>query len=142
MKRTPLVRRTPLKSGSGGLKRSTLRSKPRPVEDRVSPALHAAVVRRDGMCFGILARLLYPEMAISWHQCADRFGNQHGAASLEYLTVDHFHLHAGGTKGDRAPSDPAHLVAMCGMLNGRGPSATLREAERRYSNALYGKETP
>ena len=158
MKRSPLHRRTPLARGGQGLARTPLRRKPRPAAEQVTPDLHRLIVWRDSMCFGILAyneqmlreggwsRKAVPWMPdglarIDYHPCRDRFGNEHAATDLSRLEVDHFWLTPGGTKGDRAPSDPAHLVAMCGWLNNRPPPAVIREAERAYSRWLYPDAT-
>lgn len=97
--------------------------------DAVTPELHRFVVRRDGGCF--VAKL------DEKHECRDTWGTPHSPLSLAKLTVDHFWLHAGGTKGKRAPSRKEHLVAMCHGANVGAPSARIRQAERDYSRLLY-----
>lgn len=98
-------------------------------KDPVTPDLHRYIVRRDGGCF--IAKF------DDRHECRDRWGTPHSPLSLALLTVDHFWLHAGGTKGKRAPSHKAHLVAMCWGANVGAPSKTIRERERGYSRLLY-----
>lgn len=59
----------------------------------------------------------------------------------QYLTLDHVHLHAGGTKGKKAPNLAHHLISVCwGAHEGRGPlhgyqwstSQRGREIAREY----------
>lgn len=122
MKRTPLLRVTPLRR-SGPPKR-----KARPARDKVTPSERSVVINRDRVCF--LSRL-NPE-----HRCATQFGDPHPANAVLLLTLDHF-WHKGARKGDRAPSDRYHMVAMCGAGNVNGPSHEVREAERSYIRTLY-----
>lgn len=120
--------------------------RPKARRDTVDPADHLAVRRRDRMCFGVLAHLAQqrgePWVAgvapIPWHQCRTRFGREHAASDLDLLTVDHFHRHAGGTKGRRAASSMATMASMCAWLNDHPPSADVREAERAWVTHLYG----
>lgn len=123
------------------VKRKPYAHKPRPraPEDRVDGALHAHVINRDRMCIGILVRLLFKPEPVPWHQCRDKYGNAHEPTDLTKLTLDHFHHHAGGTKGDRATSDPEHLVAACAGLNDHGMTKDMRAAERRYMAWLMAK---
>jgi hypothetical protein len=100
------------------------------VRDRVTPALHEHVLRRDGACF--VAVLLGPE-----HQCRDQWGQPHSPYDQARLTVDHVWDVPGGVRGRRAPSDERHLVAMCAAANISGPSRAVREAERLYLLGLY-----
>lgn len=97
--------------------------------DTVTPDLHEAVLRRDRVCF--LHRL------DANHVCRDRWGTAHRHDDAYRLTVDHVHLIAGGVKGKRAPSDLAHLVAMCWAGNVGAPSREVRQAERAYLRGLY-----
>jgi len=147
MKRTPLVRKTPM------ARTGRIKAKPRPVSDRVNPKDHLAVRHRDGLCFGALAlnqqllrailrpedRWLDADAVIEPHECATQFGRAHQPGAIDYLTVDHFHHHAGGTYGDRAKSDREHMVAMCGWLNNRPPPAVIRQAERDYMAWLIAR---
>lgn len=96
----------------------------------VSRELHDYVVKRDGGCFW--AKL------DDDHECRDQWGTPHSPRLLSKLTVDHFWLHAGGTKGKRAPDRREHMVAMCWKGNVTdSPPKRVREAERAYSRALY-----
>lgn len=84
MRRTPLVRRS-------SLRRSRMRPWRRDEDDKVTPEVRAHVLARDGGC---VARVLdSPE------RCWGR------------ITLDH--VKAQQRMGDRAPSDPRHLVALC-----------------------------
>jgi hypothetical protein len=87
------------------------------------------VLIRDGVCF--LYRL------DKSHVCRDAFGNRHAATDIHRMTVDHFHLHAGGTLGKKADDDCRHMVAMCAAGNIACPSAEVRQAERDYIRHLY-----
>lgn len=98
----------------------------------VSAELHERVLRRDKYCFMVRVD---PE-----HRCRDGWGTPHPCNDLSRMTVDHVHLHAGGTRGKRAPDDEQHLVAMCAEANIRGPSRIVREAEREYLRSLYPDE--
>lgn len=97
--------------------------------DRVSPELHDEVLRRDGRC---IAFKMDPA-----HRCFTQFGEAHRPDDKSKLELDHVHLHPGGTKGKRAPGRRENLVAMCGRLNNRPPSAEVREAERSYLLKRY-----
>jgi len=87
------------------------------------------VLIRDAMCF--LYRLDRS------HVCHDAFGGRHYGTDIHRMTVDHFHLHAGGTLGKKAPDDRYHTVAMCHEGNVGCPSAEVRQAERDYIIASY-----
>lgn len=78
--------------------------------DRVTPELWQAVMERDKGC--VLARL-DPS-----HRCSG------------YMTVEH--VKSDLRMGKRAPSDLAHLVAMCYGGNVGVPSKTQRAALREY----------
>lgn len=72
--------------------------------DPVRPDLHREVVQRDGGCVAaILDR---------GHECRDAMGEPHAWSALDRMTVDHVQ-EGYGRLGRRAPSDRAHLVAMC-----------------------------
>lgn len=58
------------------------------------------------------------------------------------MTLDHVHLHSGGTKGKRAPSDPQHLVTLCewhhlGSKGGHIWATANRPLLRGYLLGLY-----
>jgi hypothetical protein len=114
VKRTPLRRKSPLRNGHGGMKRTTLRSKPRPPEDRVKPEDAAHVFRRDGEC---IARKI---TNLGWvplgHVCRDAFGNVLPVDQTpEMLTIEH--VKDTPKMGERAKSDRAHMVAACANAN-------------------------
>ena len=90
--------------------------------DRVTSAVHAAVLVRDRQC--ILATL-YPD-----HECRDAWGWPHRPDDLARLTLEHVKEHS--MMGRRAPSDLAHLVAMCASANLRPPTKEQRAAIRAY----------
>lgn len=93
--------------------------------DAVSNAVWLEVMARDKRCF--ILRL------DSTHVCRDRWGTPHD--SRLWLTLDH--VKAQPRMGVRAPSDAAHMVAMCHGANTGVPSKAVREAERSYLAALY-----
>jgi hypothetical protein len=95
----------------------------------VSAELHALVLRRDRCCFMFR---MNPE-----HICRDQWGSPHSAYDLSKLTLDHVHLHSGGTRGKKAPDDEQHLIAMCANANIGGPSRVIRQAQRDYIRELY-----
>lgn len=97
-----------------------IRRKPR--RDPVSPELRAAILERDGWC--VLAKI-DPE-----HQCRDIWGYPHHPADKSKLTIEH--LKDSLRMGLRAPSDRAHLIALCGAANVGVPSKRDREAFRAY----------
>jgi hypothetical protein len=90
--------------------------------DPVSPELRIAVLERDGGC--VLWRL-DPS-----HWCRDQWGLEHNPELLEVLTVEH--VKSDLRMGVRAPSDLAHLVAMCHSGNVGVPSKSQRQALRAY----------
>lgn len=93
---------------------------------KVTPELHALVLLRDRMCF--LFRM------DSDHICRDKWGNPHSPYELGAMTVDH--VKDAPRMGLRAPSDAAHLVAMCHAGNVGAPSREVRQAEREYLAAI------
>ena len=93
---------------------------------RVTPELHAAVLVRDRAC---LLSKIEPD-----HLCRDTWGNPHAAGDLSKLTVEHVKDHS--MMGKRAPSDMAHLVALCAYANIGVPSKSQREAFRSYLRAV------
>ncbi|HTR71896.1 MAG TPA: hypothetical protein VMH41_16930 [Mycobacteriales bacterium] len=91
--------------------------------DPVTPEMHAAVMRRDREC--VAAKLGFD------HVCRTRFGVPHAPFAVDVLTIEHVH-EGYGMAGKRATSDLGHMVALCGMLNNRPPSAEMRAAFRQY----------
>lgn len=90
--------------------------------DPVTPALRDEVLRRDGGC---VVALIEPE-----HVCRDRWGTPHAASDRSKLTLEHVKDEL--RMGRRAPSDAAHLVALCYGANVGVPSKELRAALRSY----------
>lgn len=123
MIRGVLTRKTPLRR-TGPIKRRA-----RPVADRVRPNERSIVINRDRMCF--LYRM------DPGHRCTNAFTDAHSPFDLLALTVDHFWHAKGGRKGDRAPSDRYHMVAMCHGGNVAAPSGEVRDAERSYIRVKY-----
>lgn len=89
----------------------------------MSTELHAAVLLRDRRC---VLSFLEPG-----HVCRDQWGLPHDSGDFGRLTLEHVH-DGYGLMGRRAPSDMAHLVALCGAANVGVPSKTQRQAMRRY----------
>jgi len=96
--------------------------KRRPHADPVTSELRDFVLARDGMCFKYRVD--------DKHYCHDAFGNPHSPFDRERLSLDH--VKDAPRMGKRAPSDAAHLVAMCHAANGAVPSKAVRELERKY----------
>lgn len=115
------MRRTPIR-------RSRPKTWLRDPDDKVTPELHAYIMRRDKQC---VAALLDPA-----HECRTRFGRPHLPTAVSLLTLDH--VHDAATMGDRAKSDIWHLVAMCGWGNNEGWASAHREEERRYLKEKEG----
>ena len=99
-------------------------------KDRVTPALRSTVLLRDGACVLFLLALERPGSPSPWHICRDVWGNEHSPYDLDKLTLEH--VKDQPRMGRRAPSDPAHLVAMCYQGNVGVPSKKQREAIRAY----------
>jgi hypothetical protein len=118
MKRSPLIR-----------KRRLYRPPRRPEADKVSPELHAAVLRRDRMC--VMAR-----MAPEGHKCKTVWGREHAPDDLALLTIEH--VHDTAMMGKRAPSDLAHCIALCGAANFAVPSKAMRDWFRAYLETVDG----
>lgn len=102
------------------MKRSPIRRRAR--KDPVTPETHAAVLVRDRAC--VLSKR-DPE-----HVCRDQWGNRHDPDDLARLSLEH--VKSELRAGRRAPSDPAHLVAMCHGANLAVPSKAEREWMRGY----------
>jgi hypothetical protein len=64
------------------------------------------------------------------HVCRDRWGLPHAHDVLHMLTMEH--VKDQPRMGRRAPSDAAHLVAMCWGGNVGVPSKEQRQAIRAY----------
>jgi hypothetical protein len=74
---------------------------------RVTGDLHDAILARDGMC--VAARLDRS------HRCRDEWGERHEPDALSKLTVEH--VKDEPMMGKRAPSDEAHMLALCFAAN-------------------------
>lgn len=90
--------------------------------DRVTSELRWSVFRRDGGC--VLARLE------PGHVCRDQWGAPHAPDDLWRLTLEH--VKDEPRMGKRAPSDMAHMVALCWWANVGVPSKQARAAMRDY----------
>ena len=88
----------------------------------VNSELRRAVLQRDQCC--ILLRL-DPD-----HRCRDRWGEYHDPRDLDKLTIEH--VKTERMMGKKAPTDLAHLVAMCAYANVAVPSRATRDAIRQY----------
>lgn len=91
-------------------------------KDPVTPEIRRAVLERDRGC--LLARV------DSTHICRDKWGREHAPTYTGLLTVEH--VKDQPMMGRRAPSDMAHLVAMCYAGNVGVPSKKQRAAIREY----------
>ena len=115
MKRTPLKRKTPLRSGHGGLRRTTLRAKPRPAEDKVDPRERRHVLLRDGEC--IARKCIRLGLVPDNHVCRDALGNPLPAMP-DPMTLSLEHVkEAAQVGGNRAPSTRRWMVAACYHAN-------------------------
>lgn len=90
--------------------------------DPVIPEVRAFVMARDRGC---VAAKMDPA-----HVCRDMYGKPHAYTELARLTLEHVKDQL--RMGKRAPSDPAHLVALCYGANVGVPSKELRAALRSY----------
>lgn len=88
--------------------------------------LRLDVFTRDRRCF--MVRL------DSDHICRDQWGYPHASGDLSKLTIEH--VKDRPMMGRRAPSDPAHCVALCWSANVGVPSKVTREAMRTYLRAV------
>jgi hypothetical protein len=107
------------------LRRTPLRS--RPQRDPVTRETRDAVLRRDGIC--VLA--LYERE----HICRNRWGREHAPTDVAELTVEHVKNHSA--MGQRAPSDPEHLVALDFAANLRPPTKAQRAIFRAHLSKFY-----
>jgi hypothetical protein len=93
------------------------------MSDRVTQDVAETVKLRDGQC--VLARL------DPMHHCRDQWGEPHSPYDLGRCTLEHVKTEL--RMGKRAPSDPAHLVTLCGYANiMRVPTKAQREMFRAY----------
>lgn len=97
--------------------------------DRVTPELRSAVLDRDRQC--VLATL------DRGHQCRDAWGTPHAPTDRDRLTMEH--VKSELRFGRRAPSDMAHLVALCAAANIGVPSKVQRAAFREYLRVVEGQ---
>ena len=95
--------------------------------DPVTPETRDAVLRRDGVC--VLA-LYEPE-----HICRNRWGREHAPTDVSELTVEHVKDFLA--MGQRAPSDPEHLVALDFAANFRPPTKAQRAIFRAHLSKFY-----
>jgi len=110
-----------------GLPDTIANGRPRRVKsDPVTGAVRWAVVHRDGGC--VLSRLFQD------HVCRDRWGETHDAYDQRKLTIEH--VKSDLMMGRRAPSDTAHLVALCAGSNIGVPSKVERQAMREYLRSV------
>jgi hypothetical protein len=101
-------------------RKSPLRRHPRPVEDRVTPALWQEVMWRDQ--FICIAKRFDPS-----HVCQGR------------LTFEHVPEEGYNALNVRAPSDRYHGVAAClGANSPEGWCSTHRDDERAWLHVHYG----
>jgi hypothetical protein len=112
-----------------GLPNTVANGRPRRTKpDPVTGAVRWAVLHRDRMC--VLARY-FPE-----HVCRDRWGNVHRPDDTKRLSIEHVKDEL--RMGVRAPSDLAHLVALCFGANVAVPSKVERQSMRDYLLGLPG----
>ncbi len=90
--------------------------------DPVTPEMRTAVLSRDGEC--VLAKR---DRA---HVCRDALGRPHAPWALDMLSLEH--VKSELRMGVRAPSDAAHLVALCHFANVAVPSKEVRAWMREY----------
>jgi hypothetical protein len=93
------------------------------MRDPVTPELRETVLRRDGRC--VLS------IFDNGHRCYDAWGEAHDSDDLDRLTLEH--VKDKLRMGLRAPSDPGHLVSLCGYRNAIRPATKVeREWMRLY----------
>lgn len=93
------------------------------MRDAVTPEVRAEVFARDQRCV-----LSIMDAA---HVCYNAWGERHDSGDLDRLTLEH--VKDKLRMGKRAPSDPAHLVALCGYRNAiRPPTKVERSWMREY----------
>jgi hypothetical protein len=89
---------------------------------RVDPAVREFVMRRDRECF--LAKVE------PGHICRDLWGVPHAPDDLSKLSLEH--VKDQPRMGVRAPSDAAHMLALCAYSNVAVPNRSQRNAMRAY----------
>ncbi len=92
------------------------------MRDPVTPEVRRAVLLRDQSC---LMWQFDP-----YHVCRSQWGEVHAPTALTMLTVEH--VKDQPRMGKRAPSDPAHLVALCWGANVGVPNKDARAWFREY----------
>jgi len=102
------------------MSRSTVKADP------VTTEVRAFVLARDRGC--VAAKL------DRQHECRDMWGNPHAPGDLARLTLEHVKDEL--RMGRRAPSDSAHLVALCYGANVGVPSKEVRTALRAYLRTI------
>jgi hypothetical protein len=101
------------------------------MREPVTPLVREAVFQRDKVC--VLA--IYDAA----HQCYDVWGDAHRADDWGRLTLEH--VKDKLRMGKRAPSDPAHLVVLCGYRNSiRSLTKVERSWVRSYLQGFIPKE--
>jgi hypothetical protein len=151
VKRTPLVRKTPMRRTA--MKRSVKATKPwrRPVDDQVRPEVWEAVMRRDQGCMAPQLDATAGACYSQWDEIIDgaalratiRATDDLSALLDGVLTAQHVHWNEGdpaeypaSVKGKRAPSkDASHLLAMCWghhLGNGWATNADNLVLQRRH----------
>jgi hypothetical protein len=101
-------------------------SRSRRRRDPVTPEVRETVLLRDRECVLVKRDPL--------HVCRDQWGNWHVPWHLDKLSLEH--VKDDLRMGVRAPSDPAHLVAMCHAANVAVPSKEVRAWMREYLEAV------
>lgn len=96
------------------------------MRDRVTEDVRREVLLRDGEC------VLHKRDP--FHVCRDQWGAWHTADNLNRLSLEH--VKDQPRMGRRAPSDPAHLVALCHAANVAVPSKVERQWMREYLHDL------
>ena len=107
MKRTALIRRTPMR--------------PWVRPDPIPPELAQYVLDRDRIC---LQARVDPQ-----HQCRTRFGDPHASDDRRYLRIAHVKVNA--RMGKRAEPLASNLVTECDLANETW-SSSHRDIERSY----------
>lgn len=124
-------------------------------KDPVTPDIYEAVIARDKYLRYLRLLRLYDieqgnekESMDMWREASRNFCVAQTVDPLGSgpcsgrITLDHVHLHAGGTKGKRAPSDEQHLVSLCEGHHlvskaGRIWATANRPALREYLRIIY-----
>lgn len=96
-------------------------------------AVRLAVLRRDGGCVAVQAKLTqYPSDQL----CRDQWGQPHPFDSLFKLQLDH--VNEFSTRGRKAPDDEAHLQAVCAFHHSSwATKSEVRQDSRARLAALW-----